>query len=139
MDTQRISDTELDQLDLSLMPPLAREIIKTVGISDGFKLLEFRGGRRLFVPETADENCQLAGVISMDGLRKLCARYGGSRLSLTKMDKVLMQLKHKLLREMRAQKKTVPAIAEAFDYSERRVYQLSSTPDTDKNLDLFNN
>lgn len=138
MEKPRTHEVDATQIDLSVMPPLMREICKTIGVTDGLKLIEAYGGRRLYVNSTACPDCPLARVISMEALQKLVARFAGARLHLTKIDKVHIQLKHRLLHEMKAAKKPASAIAETLGYSERRVYQLTSKPLVDeKNRDLF--
>lgn len=65
------------------LPDSVLELEKVVGLNavDVSALLKRFGGAYLDVPKNPDKTQQLAGVISREGIEKLCAYYGGERIA----------------------------------------------------------
>lgn len=65
------------------LPESVKELEKVVGLGvlDITELLKHFGGAYLDVPKNPDKAQQLATVISREGVEKLCAYYGGSRIA----------------------------------------------------------
>ncbi|TXH61889.1 MAG: hypothetical protein E6Q84_02260 [Thiothrix sp.] len=65
------------------LPESVKELEKIVGLGvlDIVELLKHFGGAYLDVPKNPDKAQQLAAVMSREGVEKLCAYYGGSRIA----------------------------------------------------------
>ena len=79
----------LAQLDMSLLPPSAQDLIRLLGTADGLALLRSMPGCVLHVPNMPHDDHALAHILTSKGWGKLCHVYGGTRLKIAKCDKAL--------------------------------------------------
>lgn len=128
-------DAELINVDL--LPKGLRELAAIIGVGAALGIAQEYSGQRLYIPAKAHPRHQLVAIIGMESLRQLCAVYRGEEIEIPKIDKALIQLKHRLLREMTQRRCSNREIARTLNYTERRVRQLKSELDGDNNLDLF--
>lgn len=119
------SDIDLDLIDASLLPPQMRMIARVIGLAETVRLIEARGGNRMYVP-LQPARCQaLRDVLSPGALTALCESFGGKRLELPKNDKVIQQIRNIAIRAARRHK-TVPQVAKEFGLTRRHIFNLTA-------------
>ncbi len=76
-----MTDLTLD-LIRPLLPRRVAELAEVAGLAAALKLVELRGGRRVYIPKTADAGHWLAEHIGLPALAVLAARYGGADMEI---------------------------------------------------------
>ena len=125
------SGIKREQVEVSSLPPQMRRLIALLGFEATVKLLRARGGRRVWVPNTASADRVLAPVIGLRALKTLVAHYGGEMIELPGSDKILIQARNRMLLARRAEGASYADLAEEFGLSRRWVIALCSTPEDD--------
>lgn len=110
-------DPEL--IDVAALPPQMRRLIELLGFHVTLKLLKARGGRRIWIPKTTDGDRVLAQVIGHSGLETLVEHYAGEMLELPSDDKLVMQIRNRLMVARRGAGASYSELAEEFDVSRR--------------------
>lgn len=118
----------LERIDPDRLPPVARMLIRAIGLPATVRLLMARGGAQLHVPLDAARARVLQGVLTEAELRALAGAYGAQRLDLPKIDKLLRQIRDDLIRADRA---TLSAaeVARRWGLTRRRVISISQAGD----------
>lgn len=117
----------MEHLDPSLLPPQIRSLLRILGTADTVSLLRLWGGQRRIIPfDPRTTTGALQGALSPDGLRALCrSEFGGLRIDLPKLDKVVRQAIHAAMREDRVEGVALNQIAARYGYTSRRVRQIA--------------
>lgn len=128
-------------IDISSLPLSMRELTGVIGVGAAFDLVEQYNGLRLYIPIKAKQEHEIATVIGFENMQKLCDHYFVDKnpLQLPKLDKVLIQLKHQTVLQMK-QNMNTREISRQMGYTPRIIQQICSSVDEacDKNYDLFN-
>ena len=67
------------------LPPRAQEIAECIGLPDFLRLVEWRGGVDIYIPEIPKPGQQLVKIIGLESARKLAYQYAG-KLEIPKCD-----------------------------------------------------
>jgi hypothetical protein len=113
-------------VDVDQLPGAFRELIRVVGWPHALKIVEHFSGLKLYIPTTATPQHEVAALVGLAPLQALCREYRCDFICVPKMDKLLMQLKHKMLHDMVASNIDNREIAKTLNYTLRRVEQLKA-------------
>lgn len=75
------------------LPPKALEIAECIGLPAFLKLVEWRGGTHIYIPENPKPGQQLDKIIGLDAARKLAYQFA-ARLEIPKCDAVARAALH---------------------------------------------
>lgn len=75
-------DPDIDPVIYALLPKRVAELADVVGLANALKLVELRGGRRIYVPKKAHEKHWLIPHIGMAALEKLAERYASLNIEI---------------------------------------------------------
>lgn len=123
-----LPDQVLAGIDPSTLPPVARMLVRAIGLRATLRLLLARGGTQLHIPMDAARAVALVGVLSPDELRALARLYGAQRLDLPKADKLLRQIRDAAIRADR-ERLSAAEVARRYGLSRRRVIAISGRID----------
>ena len=123
---------ERDQVELSSLPPQMRRLIAVLGFDATIKLLRERGGRRIWVPKTAAGDRVLAQVVGHRALEALVEHYAGEMLELPSDEKLLIQMRNRMLVARRAEGASYAELAQEFGVSRRWAIELCNTAREDQ-------
>jgi hypothetical protein len=132
--------TNLNDIDISLLPPRVRQLIAAVGLPAAFNLFSSLGGTWVYVPHVATRS-QLLGVLSKDQVQQLAQAFGGQSILIPMADKLLTQIRNIAIRLDR-QTMNTNEVALKYSITRRRVEQIcaeepSQATRPDNNLPLF--
>lgn len=128
----------MSKINVDLLPTALRELVRALGEKAAFKLVESRGGGRLIVPKRVSLDHPLAEDIGPAAFVALVEHFGNLTLDLPKYDGVLRQLRHRKVRQLRGQGKTMDQVAVVSGYTRRHVINiLASDPSDHRQLDMF--
>lgn len=116
-----------DQVDLSILPPQMRRLIAVMGFEPAIKLLRKYGGRRIWVPKTAASDRVLAQVVGLKALAALVEHYAGEMLELPSDEKLLIQMRNRMLIARRDEGASYAELAQEFGVSRRWAIELCNT------------
>lgn len=117
-------DSTTPSIELNQLPPMLRMLVRCMGESDAFKLVESLGGTKLRVPQAFVEGHLLLDVISVRAFLGLINEYGGIDVQLPKYDSVLRQIRHKRVNALLDQGLTNKEVALATNYTQRQVINI---------------
>lgn len=130
----------LDNIDLSLLPDSAQELVEIGGLAAALALVNFRGGRRVKWPRHPKPDHFLVPVIGFEALQAYCAVYDGSEISIPKCQSALQALKHQaILSDSQGGMNNVQ-LAEKYHYTEAGMRSLRKRLEGHvpcPNMDLF--
>ncbi|MDE2468842.1 MAG: hypothetical protein KGL35_08880 [Bradyrhizobium sp.] len=111
-------------LDVRMLPPQIRRIVRAIGIAQAFVLLRWRGGRRLKLPRDGARS-ELAAIIGTAALEALVAEFGAQEiLTLPKVDKMILQLRDRQMHVEHAGGSSVPQLAGLYGLTTRHVLNI---------------
>jgi hypothetical protein len=120
MDTSTINPLKL--------PESLQQLIDCVGQPAALRLVEWRNGTYLCVPKKPSPDHPIVDVIGLVPFARLVEWYAGETVALPKNDKVLQQLRHRMIWQMRHHEHLqIDEIALKTSYTVRRVYQILET------------
>ena len=113
-------------IDISLLPPALRELVRVLGEADALRLVGRAGGGRITVPKrsraTPDHPlCVLMGEVAFG---KLVEEYDGAVLELPNADAYVRELRHEQVRQLRAEGLSMDDIGRATGYCRRHVINI---------------
>lgn len=129
----------LDAVDERRLPPTARLLARAIGMSATVRLLQARGGTQLHVPVDPSRAYVLPGVLSADEIAALARAFGGQRLDLPKLDKLLRQIRDAQIRADRAHR-SAAQVAREYGLTRRHVINITGATEAGEDLaepDLF--
>lgn len=112
------------QINPDLLPQSLRDLVEVIGVDATLKLVQHRPGVPVYVPARPHADHPLAAVIGLEALTQLSAVYAQEHLRLPKLDAAARQVKHALVRQLRAAQMSNRDIALQVGYTQRRVEQL---------------
>ncbi|MEY2686658.1 MAG: hypothetical protein RL375_856 [Pseudomonadota bacterium] len=126
-------------VDLQLLPPQLRLLVRAIGEEAAFKLAAARGGTVLHVPTKLNEDHPICDLIGGHAFGLLVRHHGGMKIELTKVDSLIRQVRHKRVAEMAAAGCTLNEIALSTNYSRRHVINVLAELRTEQpeQLDMF--
>lgn len=130
----------MSKINLDRLPAELRELVRVLGESAAFKLVERRGGGRLIVPKKVHPDHRLMDELGLKAFADLVAHYGSEVLELPKYDSVTRQLRHQRVRRLRVEGRTHDRIAIETGYTRRQVINILAADDDlvpSSQLDLF--
>jgi Mor family transcriptional regulator len=74
---------------LSLLPPLARELIDALGLEAAIAVVKQWGGQRLYVPECPADDHPITALLGADLARRIGFRFPNAFLNIPKCEAVL--------------------------------------------------
>lgn len=123
-----------------VLPSRVRALAEVIGLPAALKLVELRGGGRLYVPKHAEAEHWLALEIGLDALQALAAMYGGETIEIDRCHGVSIKLKHQAILSAADAGQTTFELARAWKMTERGirlVKQKAGQGKPDPTLDLF--
>lgn len=126
-------------VELHLLPPQLRLLVRAIGEEAAFKLALERGGSVLHVPTKLNEDHPLCDSLGPHAFGQLVREYGGAKIELTKADALIRQVRHQRVIEMHAAGCTLNEIAISTNYSRRHVINVlgDAHVDAPEQGDLF--
>lgn len=111
------------RVSLDLLPPSLQEVAEVIGIVATLKLVEWRGGVRVWVPGEVKAFDPLANAIGVVAAEKLCARFGLEFLWIPKCTKAVRAARDS---EIRRRYKTTTAAQLALEYglTDRQIWAI---------------
>jgi len=112
--------TDLDTIR-PLLPRRTAELADVVGLQAALKLVELRGGRRVWAPKKSREDHWLVEHIGLDAFRKLCQHYGDTSLELD----MCKGLKRAIVVAEYERGVPVSKLAETYGCTERNIRRMT--------------
>lgn len=97
MNDAMLSHLAQSDIDLRQLPPQIRLLSDCMGLPATLRLLQAKGGTQYNVPMCGDNSPILIAIVGLVAARALSAEYGGQTLSVPKLDKVLTQLRNRMI------------------------------------------
>lgn len=116
-------------VNLHLLPPQLRLLVRVLGEAAAFKLVEQRGGGYVVVPKRAHAGHWLGELIGPIAFAALVEHYGDQTLQLPKYDSVLRQVRHERVRQLRREGRTISQVAVQTNYTMRQVINILAADD----------
>ena len=120
------------QIDLQPLSPQMRRLVRALGVAATLKLLEERGGTRVYISggrQRADRR-MLKALIGAEAAEAFYAEFGAHapELDLPKADKLLMQMRDDAIRLDKAQGLSFDLVARKYRLTRRRVIDICGEP-----------
>ena len=112
--------TELHPMNPNHLPPKAQEIAECIGLPDFLRLVEWRGGTYIYVPETPKPGQQLVRIIGLESARKLAYQFPGEQ-EIPKCDTAARAALHAVIAKRRANGESERQVALDTGFSARWV------------------
>ncbi len=113
-----------DELPLELLPPELRVVAEAAGAAAALRLVQERGGRRVYIPAVVEPGHWLVEIIGLEGLRALVEAYPSEPIEVSKAEAALRFLRDRQMRSERLRGATISEISTATRLSRRRVQQV---------------
>lgn len=132
--TQAILSLHFEQL-----PPLIQDLIRIMGLDATLALVEKYGGCVVHVPvsEAAIAGHYLLAVISPEALKALIAEYQGEDINIPKAYRAIIAARNTRLKQDRQRGMTIRQLAQHYQLTERRIYDIIGVETNEQQLDLF--
>ncbi|WP_301181602.1 Mor transcription activator family protein [Thalassolituus sp. UBA3500] len=110
-----------EHIEQNLLPESIRDIIDLVGISAALRIVEERGGIRLYVPKTPAVNHWLSDLIGLDNMTALVNVYAGEEIEIPRCAAALKAIKD---HEIATAEGSVTELARRYGYTERGIRKI---------------
>lgn len=110
-----------EHIDTSLLPESIRDMTDIIGISAALRIVEERGGIRLYVPKALSDSHWLADLIGTEALAALIEIYAGEEIEIPRCAAALKAMKDQ---EIANAKGSVAEIARRYGYTERGIRKI---------------
>lgn len=132
-----MTDIHIDDL-----PETIQSLVDLIGIDATMRIVEERGGIRLYVPKVADLDHPIAAWIGMDAFEALVGMYGGEEIDVARCEIAMQSVKRRQIL-VDLQSNSIAFVARKHKYTERGVRKLlrraEANGDIETNqMDLFN-
>lgn len=107
-----------EHIDTSLLPESIRDMTDIIGISAALRIVEERGGIRLYVPKTPAINHWLSELIGLENMTALVNVYAGEEIEIPRCAAALKAMKNQ---EIANATGSVAEIARRYGYTERGI------------------
>ncbi len=102
------------------LPPKAQEIARCIGLPAFLRLVEWRGGAYVYVPENPKPGQRLVATIGLEATRKLAYHYSG-RLEIPKCDAAARMALHAAIAQRRANGESELQVAQDTGFTARWI------------------
>lgn len=127
--------------DLQLLHPLLRLIVDSgaeegtpaAGMAAALRLVEARGGVKVYIPHQAKPDDELLTLLGPLALAAVQAVYGGEALTVPQARDALMRIRNRWMKAMRATM-SVRDVARHFRLDRRRVQQITNSDAEEREL-----
>ena len=131
----------ISQVDLSDLSPRLGTLAEIIGLAEALRLVEKRGGTRIYIPEVADPDHWLADVIGTSSLANLVKHYARESIEIDRGCAALRAVRDRLIicrySEGRA---STAALALEFGLTQRQIFNiLARDASVLDQMDLFGN
>jgi Mor family transcriptional regulator len=110
-----------EHIDTSLLPESIRDMTDIIGISAALRIVEERGGIRLYVPKIAQMTHWLSELIGYTALCALVEIYAGEEIEIPRCAAALKAMKDQ---EIANAQGSVTEIARRYGYTERGIRKI---------------
>ncbi|WP_153116044.1 Mor transcription activator family protein [Rhodocyclus tenuis] len=136
-DRKHDSTASGDEDLLDLLPGELRAIAEIIGIPAALRLVEARGGRRIYFPAGVDADHQLVKLIGQAPAEALCQAYAGERLEIPRALGYVRAVRNAHIMQSRAQGISQSALAGEHQLSERHIRNIERCAGDDGQMGLF--
>jgi hypothetical protein len=126
---QQIQAAEPDPLagiNVDLLPPNLRRLVRVLGNKLAFALCKARGGTPIRVPQRASVEHWLHELVGHRGMSQLVEAWGGEYLDVPKLDKVMMQWQHQEVHALLRNGLGATEVALRTGYTKRHVLNIQA-------------
>ncbi len=113
----------LAEAHLTDLSPRLRELVEIIGLPAAVKLIEARGGTRLYVPRKAEEDRLLVRLIGRPAAAKLMRRYGGDVIELDRGVRGLRAVRNRAI-IAESEHRSAMQLALKYQLTERQVWKI---------------
>jgi len=107
------------------LPPKAQEIAECIGLPDFLRLVEWRGGTYIYIPENPKQGQRLVDIIGLEAARKLAYQFAG-RLEIPKCDAAARAALHDAIGQRRANGESELEVALDTGFSARWIRTINA-------------
>ena len=123
--------TELHPINPDHLPKKAREIAECIGLPDFLRLVEWRGGTWVYVPEIPKPHHAIVKIIGLASAQKLAFRFA-ARLEIPKCDIAARTALHAAIAQRRANGESELQVALDTGFSGRWIRKIYSRHQTEE-------
>lgn len=117
--------SDVKAVPVHLLPPLLQEFVGLIGLVPTMALVQFVGGRRVYIPKRATLEHPFAAIIGLDNLIKLGQVYGGeAHFQLPKAERALLAVRNASIAECYAANKTARDLAVEYGLTEGQIVRI---------------
>jgi len=116
---------------LDALPESLRDIAETIGIAATLRLVEWRGGVRLWIPQELRAGEPLAQVLGLEAAQRLIERYGCERIYLPRCARALREARNAEIRA-RYRECTASELAREYALTDRQIWRIVATSHRDR-------
>lgn len=124
-----ITSQELAQVDVKRLPPQAKAIINLIGIEEAWTLLSDRGGQEIQIPVGGRSDTYLHQLLPESSAEALITRFAGTRLTLPKTDKIVIQIRNHRIYQAKAHGATTTHLARRYQLTRRSIILICTRMD----------
>jgi hypothetical protein len=114
-----------NDIDVNRLPRGLAKLIEVIGIAPALRLVERRGGGRLYVPQKLDPGHPLVHLLGVDAAHRLIAQYRACVLEVPKHDCLLRALRDQEIRRRRLQGECAQRLADEYWLSLRHIRRIT--------------
>lgn len=128
-----------DELDPEDLPASLKEMVDVIGLQATLKLVEARGGVRLYVPFEIKPEHWISRLIGFEQAVKLARYYGGQDpFFIPRALDAVIAVRNREIRQKYSMGKTQAELAREYSLTERWVREIvNEVPAGDRQVDLF--
>jgi Mor family transcriptional regulator len=127
------------EIDTDLLPPILQNIVAGIGLPLTMKLVQARGGVRLYVPKLElEDDHYLVQLLGREAAEKLQSMFGGDEhFDLPKAERALRAVRDTEIRRRRIKGESVRSLALEYGLTERQIYAICDELMDDRQVSLF--
>jgi Mor family transcriptional regulator len=114
-------------IDPSRLPASLTEIIEVIGLAPALRLVEQRGGTEIWIPKCLTKDHYLCALLGNSIALRLVQRYALSHMEIPNANRAICAMRDVEIRRRRG-RQTVRELAQEFQLTERRIWQILSSP-----------
>lgn len=84
-----------DLVRLDDLPETVKDLVDVIGMKAAMRIVEKRGGIRLYVPKSAKDDHSLSTLIGLDNLEELVKIYGGEEIEIPRCEEALRAVRQR--------------------------------------------
>lgn len=115
---------ELQHVDATDLPPRLRALADVIGLPATLRLVEARGGTRIYVPEEASADHWLAQLVGEPALQQLVSHHAREYLELDRAAAALRAARDRQIVALASHGASTASIALQFALTQRQVFNI---------------